>query len=261
VVATTMQLQDMTRQVGGDLVQVHGILGPDAEPHEYEPRPSDADAIAGADVVVRNGVGLDDWLGDLLDAAGGHAQRVTATDGVRVVDGDPHVWHDPGNAETMVTRIEAALSKARPADAALFRASAAAYRRRIERMADQIRALFAQVPRERRKLVTSHDAFGYFARAYGVDIVGSVLPTITTQVEASGGQIRKLVNDIRRAKVRTIFTEAAVNAKLEHQVAAEAGATVATDLYADVLGRDGSGAETLVDAELHNARAMVKSWR
>jgi ABC-type Zn uptake system ZnuABC Zn-binding protein ZnuA/ABC-type Mn2+/Zn2+ transport system permease subunit len=261
VVATTMQLQDMTRQVGGDLVQVDGILGPDSEPHTYEPRPSDADAIARADVVVQHGAGLDDWLGDLVKAAGGHAKRVTATDGIRLVGGDPHVWHDPANAKAMVTRIESALVTARPAAATRFRARAQSYRDRLDRMARAIRTLFATVPRQRRKLVTSHDAFGYFARAYGVDVVGSVLPSLTTEVEPSGEQIRSLVRDIRRAGVRTIFTEAAVNAKLERQVAAEAGARVATDLYADVLGRRGSGADTLIGAELHNARAMLESWR
>ncbi|HEX8743650.1 MAG TPA: zinc ABC transporter substrate-binding protein [Thermoleophilaceae bacterium] len=261
VVATTMQLADMSRQVGGDLVEVDGILGPDAEPHEYEPRPSDAEAVADADVVISNGGGLDGWLGDLLDSAGGDAKRVEATAGIERTGGDPHVWHDPENAKRMVGRIEAALIDARPASAARFRANAQSYRDRIDRMARSIRALFAPIPAERRKLVTSHDSFGYFARAYGVEVVGSVLPGLTTDAEPSGEAIRRLVDDIRRAKVDTIFTEAAVNAKLERQVAGEAGARVATDLYADTLGADGSGAETLVDAELHNARAMAEAWR
>lgn len=261
VVATTMQLQDMTRQIGGDLVEVDGILGPDSEPHEYEPRPSDADAVADADVVIENGAGLDDWLGDLLDSAGTAAERVEASDGIAIVGGDPHVWHDPENAKRMVARIEAGLIEARPAEADRFRARAATYRDRIDAMAHEIRELFREIPAERRKLVTSHDAFGYFARAYGIEVVGSVLPSLTTDAEPSGEGIRTLVEDIKRAKVDTIFTEAAVDAKLEEQVAEEAGARVATDLYADTLGDDGSGAETLIDAELHNARAMAEAWR
>lgn len=261
VVATTMQLQDMTRQIGGDLVEVDGILGPDAEPHEYEPRPSDADAVADADVVIENGAGLDDWLDDLLEGAGTDAERVEASEGIEVVDGDPHVWHDPENAKRMASRIEAGLIEARPAEAQRFRARAATYRDRIDAMAHQIRELFRPIPAERRKLVTSHDSFGYFARAYGIEVVGSVLPSLTTDTEPSGEGIRTLVEDIKRAKVDTIFTEAAVDAKLEEQVAEEAGARVATDLYADTLGDDGSGAETLVDAELHNARAMAEAWR
>lgn len=260
VAATTMQLQDMTRQVGGDLVQVEGILGPDAEPHEYEPRPSDADAVAGADVVVQNGGGLDDWLGDLLDSAGTGAERVEAARGLVPDGGDPHVWHDPEHAKQMVDRIEAALSDARPADAARFRANADRYRLRIDRMAHEIRELFRPIPPERRKLVTSHDSFGHFARAYGIDVVGSVLPSVTTDAEPSGEQIRELVSDIRAAGVDTIFTEAAVDAKLERQVAEEAGARIATDLYADTLGDD-PDADTLIEAELHNARAMAEAWR
>jgi zinc/manganese transport system substrate-binding protein/manganese/iron transport system substrate-binding protein len=261
VVATTMQLQDMARHVGGDEVEVDGILGPDSEPHEYEPRPSDADAVADADVVVENGGGLDDWLGDLLDSAGTDAERVEASEGIELVGGDPHVWHDPENAKRMVGRIEAALIDARPGSAARFRANAHVYRERIDTMAREIRTLFEPIPAERRKLVTSHDAFGYFARAYGVEVVGSVLPSLSTDAEPSGEGIRTLIEDIKRAKVDTIFTEAAVDAKLERQVADEAGARVATDLYADTLGEEGSGAETLIDAEIHNARAMSEAWR
>jgi iron/zinc/copper transport system substrate-binding protein/iron/zinc/copper transport system permease protein len=261
VVATTMQLQDMTRQVGGDLVEVDGILGPDSEPHEYEPRPSDADAVSDADVVVQNGAGLDDWLGDLLSNAVADAERVDASDGIALTDEDPHIWHDPENAKRMVTRIEDALIEARPDDADRFRANARDYRARIDAMAREIRALFAPIAPGRRKLVTSHDAFGYFARAYGVEVVGSVLPSLSTDSEPSGEAIRELVDAIKRAEVDTIFTESAVDAKLERQVADEAGARVATDLYSDTLGRKGSGAETLIDAELHNARAMAEAWR
>lgn len=259
VVATTMQLQDMTRQVGGDLVEVRGILGPDAEPHEYEPRPSDADAVAEADVVIQNGEGLDDWLGDLLDSAGAEAERVEAAEGL-ATDGDPHVWHDPQHAREMVDRIEIALVQARPDEAERIRANADAYRTRIDRMAHEIRELFRPIPPERRKLVTSHDSFGHFARAYEIDVVGSVLPSVTTDAEPSGEQIRELVEDIRAARVDTIFTEAAVDAKLERQVAEEAGARVATDLYADTLGDD-PRTDTFVEAELHNARAMAEAWR
>ena len=261
VVATTMQLADMARAVGGHDVEVDGILGSDAEPHEYEPKPSDADAVADADVILENGAGLDDWLGDLLDSAGGDAERTTATDGIRIVDGDPHVWHDPENAKRMVGAVEAALAEADPDSAPRFRANAARERAAIDRMARDIRAMFEPIPRERRKLVTSHDSFGYFARAYGIDVVGSVLPSVTTDTEPSGEQIRELVDAIRRAKVDTIFTERAVDAKLERQVADEAGARVSTSLYADTLGEPGGEADTLVEAELHNARAMAEAWR
>ena len=257
VVATTMQLQDIARQVGGGDVEVSGILGPDAEPHEYEPKPSDADAVADADLVIQNGGGLDDWLDDLVANAGGDAERVTILEG----DGDPHVWHDPTLAKQMVADVERALLEIAPGAAGRIRANATRYRARIDETARAIHRLFDPIPPERRKLVTSHDSFRHFTLAYDVDVVGSVLPTVTTDTEPSGRQVRELIEDIRRAKVDTIFTEHAVDAKLEEQVAAEAGARVSTSLYADTLGEPGTPEATLPGAELHNARAMAEAWR
>jgi iron/zinc/copper transport system substrate-binding protein/iron/zinc/copper transport system permease protein len=264
VVATTMQLQDIARQVGGSDVEVDGILGPDAEPHEYEPKPSDAEAVADADVVIANGGGLDDWLGDLLDSAGGDADRVTVLDELPDdigADDDPHIWHDPGWAKELVDAVEVALVQAAPDARARITANADRLRGEIDATERKIRALIDPIPAERRKLVTSHDAFGWFARAYGIEVVGSVLPTVSTDAEPSGEQIRTLVEDIRAAKVDTIFTEHAVNAKLERQVADEAGARVSTSLYADTLGDPGTPEATLTGAELHNARAMAEAWR
>ncbi len=267
VVTTTMQLQDFARQVGGDRVEVTGILDADAEPHEYEPTPSDADAVARADLVVSNGANLDEWLDDVLDQAGAEAPRVEATRGFPLLPteeegfpGDPHVWHDPALAKRMVANVAAGLARADPAGRAAYNGNAEAYAERIDRMADEIREAFAPVPPGRRNLVTSHDAFGYFARAYDVEVVGSVLPTLTTESEPSAQQIRRLVEEIRAKGVTTIFTEEAVEPRLERRIAEEAGARVSTSLYADALGPPGSGAETFVDAELANARAMLSAW-
>jgi len=268
VVATTMQLQDFTRQVGGDRVEVTGILGTEAEPHEYQPTPEDADAISDAQVVVENGANLDEWLNDLLANAGSDARRVTAAEGIELLPteeegfpGDPHVWHDPSGAKRMVDNIAAGLSAADPEGRAAYERNAEAYKDQLDAMAEQIREMFAPVPPEERNLVTTHDAFGYFARAYDVDIVGSVLPTITTESEPSARQVRRLVEEIQREEVEVIFTEEAVDPQIERQVAQEAGAQVSTSLYADVLGGEGSGAETFIDAELANARAMLEAWR
>ena len=268
VVATTMQLQDFAREVGGKRVRVTGILGPDSEPHEYEPRPSDADAVSRARVVVANGAGLDDWLGDLLANAGSEARRVDASARIELLPteeegfpGDPHVWHDPARAKTMVDNVAAGLARADPEGRATYLSNAAAYKRALERMAARIRRTFEPIPPARRNLVTSHDAFGYFARAYDVRLVGSVLPAITTETEPSGLKLRELVEEIRARKVDTIFTEEAIDPKLERQVALEAGARVSTALYADVLGGPGSGAETFIEAELSNAEAMAAAWR
>lgn len=267
VVATTMQLQDIGRQVGGDRVRMTGILGPADEPHEYEPTPADADAVAEADLVLENGANLDGWLADLLAGAGSESVRVVASRGIALLpseeegfSGDPHVWHDPEAAMRMVDNVAAGLGRADPPGEATYMRNAAAYKRRLRRMARAIRVLFEPIPPERRKLITSHDAMGYFARAYDVRVVGSVLPSLTTDTEPSGRRVRQLVETIRREQVSAIFTEEAVEPRLERQIAEEAGATVSTSLYADVLGAPGSGAETLVAAELANARAMARAW-
>jgi zinc/manganese transport system substrate-binding protein len=267
VVATTMPLQEFARQVGGERVAVRGVLDADSEPHDYEPTPSDADAAARADVVVWNDAGLDDWLIDLLEQAGGDARRVVATRGIpllpteeRGFPGDPHVWHDPELAKRMVDNIAAGFARADPAARSTYRANAARYKWRLDGMAATIRRRFADIPAARRNLVTSHDAFGYFARAYDVKVVGSVLPTVTTEAEPSARQIRRLIEDIRERRVRVVFTERGVDASLERRVAEEAGARVSTSLYADSLGPPGSGADTFIAAELANTRAMRSAW-
>ncbi|MCP9490424.1 MAG: metal ABC transporter substrate-binding protein [Solirubrobacteraceae bacterium MAG38_C4-C5] len=268
VVATTMQLQDFARQVGGEQVNVSGILGADNEPHEYEPTPSDAEALAAADVVLENGANLDDWLEDLLANAGGDAQRVTAAEGIELLPteeegfpGDPHIWHDPEAAKQMVDNIAAGLSAADPENAETYERNATAYKQDLDEMATQIRETFEPIPPQERKLITTHDAFGYFVRAYDLEQVGTVLPTVTTESEPSGQQVQQLVREIREQEVEAIFTEEAVDPSLERQIAEEAGAEVSSSLYADVLGGPDSGAETFIAAELANAQAMVTAWQ
>ena len=267
VVATTMQVADFARQVGGDRVEVTGILDAGAEPHEYEPTPSDAEAVADADLVVANGANLDDWLGDLLDQAGAEVPRVEAARGVTLLPteeegfpGDPHVWHDPRAAARMVDNVAGGLSRADPGGQDAYRRRAANYRRRLDGMAATIRRDFTAIPPEQRNLVTSHDAFGYFARAYDVNVVGSVLPAVTTDAEPSAQQIKALVDEVRARGVRTIFTERAVEPRLEQRVAEEAGARISTSLYADALGPPGSSTAGFVEAEIANARAMRSAW-
>lgn len=267
VVATTMQLQDFARQVGGDRVRVTGILGPEDEPHEYEPTPSDAEALADAEVVVENGANLDEWLGDLLANAGSEAERVTAAEGIELLPteeegfpGDPHVWHDPENAKAMVDTLAEGLAAADPEGRAVYARNATAYKRELDAMAARIRRTLEPIPAEDRKLITTHDAFGYFVRAYDIDQVGTVLASVSTSAEPSGRQVRELVETIRAQDVKAIFAEEALEARLERRIAEEAGAQVSTSLYADVLGAPGSGAETYVEAELANAKAMAAAW-
>ena len=256
-VATTTQVADLVHEVGGPRVSVDGILQPNSDPHEYEPRPSDAAALTRAELVFRSGGDLDGWLDQVVDNAGGDARQVTLIDSVRRLGDDPHWWQDPRNAILAVGAIRAALVKADPAGRRSYDRRAATYERRLRTLDEAIAACVERVPAARRKIVTTHDALGYFARRYGVQVIGAVISSLSTQAQASARDVNKLVDQIRSEGVRAIFPEAALSQKLEQAISREAGAKVGEKLYADTLGPEGSGAATYLEAMRHNASALV----
>ena len=256
VVATTTQVGDLVRNVAGDRARVHVMLRAGVDPHEYEPRPSDAREIAEAELVVRSGREVDEWLGDLLDEAGERAARVDLSDAVETQGDDPHWWQDPRNAVRAVEAIRSALAEADPGNAAAYSSAAAAYTRRLNALDARIERCTGRIPAGRRKLVTTHDALGYYARRYGFEVVGALIPSLSTQAQPSAGEIDALVRQIRREKVRAIFPESGLNPKLERAVSREADATVGGELYADTLGRSGSEA-TYIGAMEANTDTIV----
>ncbi|MGN6188630.1 MAG: metal ABC transporter substrate-binding protein, partial [Conexibacter sp.] len=173
---------------------------------------------------------------------------------------DPHWWHDPVNARAAVLRVRDALTAADPAGREEYRRRAAAYVALLERLDAGIRRCMAAVPAARRRLVTDHDAFGYFARRYGIEVVGTVIPSQTTQAQPSAGDLAQLVRTIRREHVHAVFPEASVNAKLAQAIARETGATADLTLYGDTLGPAGSDGATYLTMERHNADAMVRGF-
>ena len=258
VVATTTQVADLVRQVGGARISVDGMLRPGGDPHDYEPRPSDVAAVARAGLVLRSGGEVDDWLGDVVDNAGGDAEVVSLIDSVDRIDDDPHWWQDPRNAERAVRTIRARLTKLDPAGRSVYRRNAARLERRLRVLDAGIAACVGRVPKDRRRIVTTHDALGYFARRYGVEVVGAVIPSLSTQAQASAGDGQKLVDQIRREHVRAVFPESSVNPDIERAIAREAGASVGGELYADSLGPKGSAGETYVRALASDADALVR---
>jgi ABC-type Zn uptake system ZnuABC Zn-binding protein ZnuA/ABC-type Mn2+/Zn2+ transport system permease subunit len=259
VIATTTQLGDFARAVGGDRVVVHQILQPNTDPHGYEPRPSDVRSTAGAKAVFASGDGLDHWIGKIVSESRTKATVVDIGASVPVkVPGemtgpnasryDPHWWHDPTNARAAVGQIRAALSKADPSAPAVFARNAAAYDARLAALDRGIRACFAAVPAAQRKLVTSHDAFNYFTRRYGIRVVGAVIPSQTTQAQASAGDVAALTDQIRREKVKAIFPESSINPKVAQAIAG------------DTLGPKGSAGATYLLMEHANADAMVRGF-
>jgi ABC-type Zn uptake system ZnuABC Zn-binding protein ZnuA/ABC-type Mn2+/Zn2+ transport system permease subunit len=271
VVATTTQIGDFARAVGGDAIDVHQILRPNTDPHEYEPRPDDIQRTADAKVVFQNGDGLDAWMGKVVKQAGGNPQVVTLGDAARTqVPGessgpeaspvDPHWWHDPRNAEAAVERIRSALGAALPKDKEAFDRRAATYVGQIDGLDKRIERCFASVPKSERKLVTSHDAFHYFAKRYGIQIVGAIIPSQSTEAQPSAGDIARLVNQVRREHVKAIFVETSVNPKLGEAVAKQTGAIGNLRLYGDTLGPKGSAGATYLGMELANANAMMRGF-
>ncbi len=264
VVATTTQLQDLVRNVGGARVSVTGILKPNVDPHEYEPKPSDAVALSGAQLIVESGVGLDSWMDKLIDEAGGSAPVYVASQGLKIrrgdseePQGDPHWWHDPTNFEKAATTLASALGKVDAGGSATYERNAAHYVRELEAMdAANMRTLRA-LPVARRKLVTNHDAFGYLAAHYRITVLGSVLNSLSTAAQPSARDIAALIGKIRAAHVKAIFTESSINPKLEQQIASEAGVKVYANLYGDTLGPPGSKGATYLQMERWNVTAIV----
>jgi ABC-type Zn uptake system ZnuABC Zn-binding protein ZnuA len=267
VVATTTQMQDLVRNVGGPDVHMVGILRPNVDPHDFEPTPSTAIQLGGAKLVVESGVGIDTWADRLVSNSVPGTPVWVASRGLPLragdaaePDGDPHWWHDPTLFERAATALGARLASLDPRHAAAYRARARAYVARVGAMDAANRRLVATVPRADRLLVTNHDAFGYFAAHYGITVVGSVIPSLSTDAEPSAHQIADLIDRIRAQHVPAIFTESSLNPKLEEQIASEAHVRVYANLYGDTLGPAGSPGATYIGMERWNMRAMVAGF-
>jgi zinc/manganese transport system substrate-binding protein len=263
VVATTTQVADFVRNVGGDRVDVHGILSTNADPHDYEPRPSDVAAIADAPVVFKSGGDIDGWLDELIENAGGDHRVITLIDSVHTIqdeqgETDPHWWENPRNVTRAVAVIRDALIEADPPGRKKYERNAAAYLGKLGALDRQIADCMRRVPADKRKLVTTHDALGYFADRYDVEVVGALIPSLSTQAQPSARDINELVEQIRREGVEAIFPETALNERLESAVSREAGAQVGGQLWADALGPKGSGAETYLAAMRKNTATMAE---
>lgn len=244
VVTTTTVFADMISNVGGDLVAVTSLVPKNGDVHTFEPRPADVRAVASARLLVMNGLGLDDWLAKTISnaAAPGTPLLELAPDlpGVPLLPGEepgtqnPHLWLDVTYAELYVDRIAAALVSADPGHADAYRTQAAAYRARLEALDGEVRAKVATIPAANRKIVMFHDAFPYFAREYGITIVG--VAVVAPGQEPNAGYTAQLVQAIKAAGVKAIFSERQFPTRLVDQLAAETGASVIANLYDDSLG-------------------------
>jgi zinc/manganese transport system substrate-binding protein len=267
VVASFTVLADMVRQVGGDHVHVRSLVGPNGDPHVYEPTPQDGAALSKADVIVINGLGLEGWMERLISASGGRAPAVIASSGIETrrieEDGkeitDPHAWNSAANGATYADNIAAALIEADPANAADYRANRAKYGASLRELDIWARQEVASVPAAKRKIITSHAAFGYLAAAYGIEFRAAV--GLSTDAEPTAAGVAGLIDQMRREKIKAVFVESSSDPRLVAQVASATHAVLGGTLYAEALSPPLGPAPTYVEMFRYNIASLVKAMR
>ncbi|MEZ4728618.1 MAG: zinc ABC transporter substrate-binding protein [Caldilineaceae bacterium] len=281
VVATYSILGDLVANVGGEHVNLITLVGPDGDAHTFEPTPADSVALTQASLIFENGLEFETWLDDLYTAANTTAERIVVTEGLQPLamdegtapedhadeadehghhhgEFDPHVWHDVTYTMAMVEHIRDALSAADPENAADYAANADAYLAQLAELDGWVTTQIESIPLERRKLVTSHDTFGYFAQRYGLEIVGSALGSFSTEAaDPSAGELAALIETIQAEGVPALFAENVSNPDLIERIAQETGITIGEPLYTDALGEDGTDGATYLDMVRHNVNAFV----
>lgn len=261
VVASFSILGDFVRNVGGDRVDVTTLVGPDSDVHVYTPAPSDAKRIADAKLVIVNGLGLEGWLPRLVQSAGSKAQVVTVSAGIVPLKlgsaADPHAWQSVPNARIYVSDIANALAAADPDDAEFFRARAKAYLDKLEALDREVREAVAKIPLGRRKVISTHDAFGYFAAEYGVQFVAPL--GVSTETEPSARDIAAIIGQIKAQKIPAVFLENISDDRLIRRIAAETGAKVGGTLISDGLTGEKGLAPTYIDMVRHNIKALTSA--
>ena len=259
VVASFSILGDFVKNVGGDRINVTTLVGPNGDVHVYDPAPSDAKKIAGAKLLVINGLGLEGWLPRLLQSAGSKAPIITATKGIAPLkvgsDADPHAWQSVANARIYVANISDALVAADAADAEVFRANARDYLAKLDALEGEVREAVARIPPGRRKVISTHDAFGYFAAAYGVEFIAP--SGVSTDSEASARDIAGIITEIKKEKIPAVFLENISDPRLIRRISAETGARIGGILYSDSLTGEKGDAPTYIELVRHKIKALT----
>ena len=261
VVTSFSILGDLARNVGGDRVSVTTLVGPDSDVHVYTPAPADAKKVADAKLLLINGLGLEGWLPRLLQSSGSKAPIILATKGIAPLklgsDADPHAWQSVANARIYVANIRDALVAAAPADAEVFRANTDAYLAKFDALDREVREAVAKIPQNRRKVISTHDAFGYFAAAYGIEFIAP--EGVSTESEPSARDIAGIITQIKTSKIPAVFLENISDPRLIQRIAAETGAKVGGTLYSDSLTGKKGDAPTYIDMVRHNIKALTSA--
>lgn len=266
VVATTTQVTEFTTTIVGTAGSVTGLIQPNQSAHSFDPSAKQLLMLSQADAVVINGADLEPWLKDALSAANFTGTVIDASTGIPLIESDPHVWTAPLNAQQMVTNIQTGLDGLPGITAAqkkTFATNADAYNQQLTSLDEWIVANLAQVSADQRLLVTNHDAFTYFVDAYGINFLGSIIPSFDDNAEPSAAEIDALIALIKQSGAKAVFSEASISPKLAKTIASEAGVKVYSGdnaLYSDSLGVTGSDGETYIKATIHNVTILMNAW-
>jgi len=271
-IATFSILADFVRNVGGDRVDVAALVGPNGNAHVYAPSPSDAKKVAGAKVVFVNGLGFEGWLDRLVKASASTAPVIVATKGIKPIErgddhhevhepehdhgrADPHAWQSVTNAKIYVANIRDALAALDPAGKAVYEGSADTYLAKLDALDREVRDVIARIPADRRRVITSHNAFGYFQSAYGIEFTAP--QGVSTESEASAKDVAAIITQIRRDKAAAVFLENVTDPRLMRQIASETGAKVGGVLYSDALTDRSGDAPTYIALIRHNLKQLA----
>jgi zinc/manganese transport system substrate-binding protein len=261
VVASFSILADMVREVAGPAAEVSALVGPNGDAHVFEPKPADAQRIARADLVVISGLGFEGWIERLIAASGYRGPLVIASRGItpraQGRDIDPHVWQSLAHAKTMVANLRSALVAAAPAQAGPIEQRARGYSAALDALDREARERFAALPAERRRVITSHDSFGYLGQAYGITFIAP--RGWNTDAEPSAAQVASVIRQIRVHQARALFVENISDARLVERIAKETGAAVGGTLYSDALSPPGGAADTYLRLYAHNVRTIAET--
>jgi zinc/manganese transport system substrate-binding protein len=261
VVASFSILGDLVRNVGGNSIEVTTLVGPDSDAHVFSPTPADAKRIADAKLIIVNGLGFEGWLPRLVQSSGSKAKIVTATDGIAPLrlgnDADPHAWQSVGNAKVYVANIRDALSAADPTNTARYRTNADAYLAKLDALEREVHDAVAKLPPARRKVISTHNAFGYFAAAYGIAFIAPL--GVSTESEPSARDIARIITQVKQAKIPAVFLENVTDPRLMQRISAETGAKVGGTLYSDGLTGEKGDAPTYIDMVRHNIKALTRA--
>ena len=273
VVASFSILGDITQRVGGERIKVHTLVGRNADAHVYQPTPTDAKTLAKARLVVVNGLGFEGWIDRLIKSSGYRDSVTTASSGIRTLargesgdehdhhdhagPSDPHAWQDLANAARYVDNIRNALIDIDPEGRSTYQANADQFRQEIAALDAEVRQNFKKIPKDRLKVVTTHDAFAYFGQAYGISFIAPV--GVNTDAEPSAADIGRIIKQIRREKIPAVFMESISDSRLLDRIRQESGARIGGTLYSDALSKTDGPAATYLEMMRHNARTLLEA--